>query len=442
MGLTGVSLVFDEATIGLMRGGVQLSRNLVMSLGKLAVLPLVAIAVHDTFGVGLIVAWVLGTMLSLALSAFLLSDPGLGSSIAQTWGLLRGLSKVVMAHNWLNLAIATPPKLIPVVVIIVVSPSANAAFYIAFMLASFLFMVPLHLSTVLFAIASASPELIAEKLRFVLRLSLIIGLPAMAVLAIGAHFTLGIFGSNYSHLATVPLWLLIIGYIPGLPKSQYIAVCRATGRVNRAAIVLTVAMCCELGAVILGGKLGGLNGLCIGYTIVVFIEGIVTAPTVLRAAYARTAASTVSIPTTNGGVPGRDTGPFGYATRPFGRLTGPLTRLTGPIPSLGQDPGIAALATLATAALSDGHTLDVATAVWRTGGFPAVSLDRDLHRNLPEASPDLDRSDVGPNRMSYDSRQQAGIAALMALATPGPSDTPIQDTPVQDLEPGAGDFDW
>jgi O-antigen/teichoic acid export membrane protein len=437
VGLTGVSLVFDEATIGLMRGGVQLSRNLVMSLGKLAVLPLVAIVVHDIFGVGLILAWVLGTTLSLAVSAILLKRSGSRIFHRPDWGLLRGLSKVVMAHNWLNLAIATPPKLIPVLVILVVSPSANAAFYIAFMLASFLFMVPLHLSTVLFAIASASPELIAEKLRFVLRLSLIIGLPAMAVLAIGAHFTLGIFGSNYSHLATVPLWLLIIGYIPGLPKSQYIAVCRATGRVNKAAIVLTVAMCCELGAVIIGGKIGGLNGLCIGYTIVVFIEGIVTAPTVLRAAYARTVAATTSIPPANGGVPGRATGPFGRATGPFGRLTGPLTRLTGPIPSMGQDPGIAALATLATAALSAGHTLDVATAVWRTGGFPAVSLDRDLHRTqFAETSSDLDRSDLGPaaapmkaNQMSYHGRQQAGIAALIALATPEPSDTPVQNPP-------------
>jgi O-antigen/teichoic acid export membrane protein len=423
--LTGVSLVFDEATIGLMRGGVQLSRNLVMSVGKLAVLPLMAIAVHDMFGVGLIVAWVLGTTLSLAASALLLKRSGSTIFHRPDWGLLRGLTKVVMAHNWLNLAIATPPKLIPVLVILVVSPSANAAFYVAFMLASFLFMVPLHLSTVLFAIASASPELIAEKLRFVLRVSLIIGLPAMAVLAIGAHFTLGIFGSNYSQLATVPLWLLIIAYIPALPKTQYIAVCRATGRVTKAAIVLTIAMCCELAGVILGGRLGGLNGLCIGYTIVVFIEGIVTAPTVLRAAYARTAAPATSIPRTNRGVPGPATGPFD-------RLTGPLTRLTGPIPSLGQDPGLAALATLATAAVSEGHTLDVATAVWRSGGFPAVSLDRDLHRRFAEASSDFDR-DVGPNQVSYDSRQQAGVAALIALATPERSPAPAQNQ-----EPRAG----
>jgi len=170
---------------------------------------------------------------------------------------------------------------------VVVSPSANAAFYVAWMLASFLFMVPASLSIVLFAIASATPEVIAEKLRFVLRLSVVIGIPAMAVLALGAHFLLSIFGASYVHLATVPLLLLILAYIPVLPQTQYISVCRATGRVSQAAILLTVAACCELGAVVIGGKLDGLDGVAFAYLAVNVLEGIVTAPTVLRAAYGR-----------------------------------------------------------------------------------------------------------------------------------------------------------
>jgi O-antigen/teichoic acid export membrane protein len=407
VGLTGASFVFDEATIGLMRGGVQLSRNLVMSLAKLAVLPVMAVVLHDMFGVGLVLAWVIGVAVSLLSAAFLLHRSGARIFHRPDWSLLRRLGKVAMTHSWLNLAIATPPKLIPVLVVVVVSPSANAAFYVAWMLASFLFMVPFHLSTVLFAIASASPDLIAEKLRFVLRLSLVIGLPAMVVLAIGAHFVLGIFGSSYSELATVPLWLLIIGYIPGLPKTQYIAVCRATGKVTRAAVVLTVAMCCELGAVILGGKMGGLNGLCIGYTIVVFIEGIVTAPTVIRAAYARTAAATGSIPAIPEPILADEAGPLA-------RITGPLTRITGPIPSLGQGTDMTMLAAVAATAAYQGHTLDVATAVWRTGGNPALEADAG---QLGLGLIPLDLS-----RTSYHTRQQAGIDALIALATPAESD--------------------
>jgi O-antigen/teichoic acid export membrane protein len=399
--LTGASLVFDEGTIGLMRGGVQLSRNLAMSLFKLIALPVTAVVLYDGFGVGIELAWVIGTALSLVPAAVLLVRAGSRVLHRPDWGLLRRLGRVAMAHNWLNLAITTPPKLIPVLVTVVVSPSANAAFYVAWMLASFLFMVPGHLSTVLFAIASASPELIAEKLRFVLRFSLLIGLPMMAALAIGAHFALNIFGASYAILATVPLWTLIVGYLPSLPKAQYIAVCRATGKVTKAATVLTVAAACELAAVIIGGRAGGLDGLSFAYLGVIMIEGLVTAPTVLRAAYARSKAATEGWP----------------AVR---TISSDVRAATGPL---------AALATLATASVSEGHTLDVATEVWRTGGFPAIQYDGDRSRRAAQAVTTIDLygsqptvlaglAGVPAERLSYRHRQQAGMDALIALATP------------------------
>src|ERR1700761_91357 len=51
--LMGATLVFDEGTIGLMRGGVQLWRNLALSGLKLAVLPVTAVVMHDAFGAGI-----------------------------------------------------------------------------------------------------------------------------------------------------------------------------------------------------------------------------------------------------------------------------------------------------------------------------------------------------------------------------------------------------
>ena len=188
------------------------------------------------------------------------------------WRLLRKLGKLAMAHNWLNIAIMVPPKLMPVLVTIAVSTSANAAFYVAWMLVNFLFMVPASLSDILFALASASPDWSQQKLRFVLRLSLLIGIPAMAVLAIGSPLPLTFFGPSYVHQAAIPLLLLILTYLPGLPKVQYIAVCRATGRVGQAAALLSDRPVRCRGRA--GGKLGGLNGLSYAYLGVVTVEGI------------------------------------------------------------------------------------------------------------------------------------------------------------------------
>jgi len=282
--LTGVSLVFDQATIGLMRGGLQLIRNAVFAAGKVLALPAAAIVLHDKFGVGVTASWVAGLGLSMALLAIRLRLAHIPVLPRPDWDVLRRLGRTAIAHNWLNLAITVPMTLIPVLVTVIVSPSANAAFYAAWTLSGFLKVVPTHLSTVLFAVAAADPQIIARKLRFTLRLSVILGLPGMLVLGLGAHFALSLFGPGYARAATLPLWLLVIGYLPTIPKMQYIAVCRAAGRIPRAAAVMTAAAVMEVGASAAGGSYGGLKGLSFALLAVYLLEGIILTPPVIQAA--------------------------------------------------------------------------------------------------------------------------------------------------------------
>ena len=430
--LTGATLVFDEGIIGLLRGGIQLWRNMAMSAIKLAALPVTAaIMLHDTYGVGLTLAYVIGIVGSLVPASIMLVRGGSRLYHRPDWRSLRRLLPVAINHNWLNLAMATPSRIIPIVVTLVVGADKSAVFYVAWMISALLFMVPVHLGTVLFALASASPEVIAEKLRFVLRVSLMIGLPVMAVLAIGAHFMLGLYdnqhnGFIYSHLGTVPLWLLIIGYIPQMPRAQFIAVSRATGNVGRAAGLLCFFASCEVGSIFIGGKFGGLNGLSFAYLGVLIMEGLITAPTVLRAAYAATAAATGAFPAVSGAA--RATGAMPRASGPLARVTGELMRLTGAFPMLPgapdrQENGLAALFAIASAAVaSDGNTLNVATEVWRTGSFPAIPSDATGPRRV-QAATSLDMfggqtAEMPQQKLSYRRRQQAGIDALLAMATP------------------------
>jgi O-antigen/teichoic acid export membrane protein len=282
--LTGVTLVFDQATIGLLRGGLQLSRNTIFAVVKLEALPLGAFLLHDQFGVGITASWVAGMALSAVPIVVHLWSTGTPVLPRPEWGVLRGLGKTAVAHSWLNLSISVPRSLMPVLVTVIVSPSANAAFYAAWTLSYFLYIVPTHLSTALFAVASSDPRAIARKLRLALWLSVLIGLPGMVILGLGAHLALSLFGASYAQAATVTLWLLVIGYLPTIPKMHYIAVCRAQGRIPRAAIVLTSAAAMEVTAAAIGGALGGLNGLSLALVAVFFLEGLVTAPSVLRAA--------------------------------------------------------------------------------------------------------------------------------------------------------------
>jgi O-antigen/teichoic acid export membrane protein len=434
--LTGASLTFDEGTIGLMRGGVQMWRNMAMSGLKLAVLPATALFLHDAYGVGISMSFVVGTAASLVPAVVMLRRGGSRIWHRPDWGLLRRLFKTALNHNWLNLAIATPPRLIPVIVTVAVGPKENGVFYVAYMITSFLFMVPVHLSTVLFAIASASPELIAEKLRFVLRVSLMIGLPVMAVLAVGAHFALGLYGPYYAQEGTIPLLLLIIGYIPQMPKAQFIAVSRATNKVGRAAALLCCTATTEMCAIVVGGHLYGLKGLSVAYLSVITIEGCLTAPTVLRAAYARTKAATGAFPA----VPADAAASAARASGPLARMTGELVRLTGAFPAVPgaptrQENGLAALVALATAAVSNEHTLDVATEVWRTGAFPVVPGGATGPRPTAITTLDLlggqSAAGLPPQRLSYRHRQQAGIDALLAISTQEEAREFVQEEPTK-----------
>ena len=283
--LTAVTSVFDQATIGLLRGGVQLARNLVFAITKMAVLPATAILLHEQFGAGITVSWIAGIAVSMATSAIWLRIRGCPVLPRPDWGILRGLGRSTLAHNWLNLAIAVPVTLIPVLVTVVVSPTANAAFYVAWMVTSFLGAVPVHLSTVLFAIASAEPRMISRKLRFALKVSLGVGIPGVLVLCLGGRFTLSLFGGGYSREATFPLRVLTFAYVPALPKIFYVAVCRAQGKVSRAAVVLTVFAAIEMTAVVVSGMLGGLRGLTVAILVVTVVEGLATTPAIVRAAW-------------------------------------------------------------------------------------------------------------------------------------------------------------
>jgi O-antigen/teichoic acid export membrane protein len=282
--LTAATFVFDQASIALLRGGLQLSRNTILAAAKLLLMPAAAYFLHDRFGNGIALSWVLGTVISVVPIAIWLRRKGTSVVGQPDWGVLRGMRRTVIAYNWLGLALVTPTLLAPILVAALVSPAANGAFYAAWMMVGMLFIVPTHLSTVLFAIASSNPQALATKLRLTLAVSILIGLPGMAVLGLGGHAVLSIFGPAYAHEAALPLSLLAIAYIPTIPRTHYIAVSRATGKIPRAATVMTVAAIMEMAAVVLGAKWNGLVGLSVALLGVKWLTGAVVTPAVVRAA--------------------------------------------------------------------------------------------------------------------------------------------------------------
>lgn len=388
--LTGVGLVFDQGTIGLLRGGLQLSRNMAFTTAKLLALPVAAFLLRHEFGVGIDLAWIVGIAASFLVVAVILRIGGDPILPRPDWDVLRGLGKTAMAHNWLNIAISVPWSVIPVLVTVVVSPTANAAFYAAWTLSGFLYVIPTHLSTVLFAVAAGDVKATARKLRFTLKLSVLIGVPGMIVLGLGAHLALSLFGPGYARLATVPLWLLVLGYLPAIPRMHYIAVCRAKNQITKAAVVLTSFSAAEIAAAAAGGALHGLDGLSVALLAVFTIEAIAVTPAVLSTAMGRGrhrgAEQATAVPAT-----GRRRAapqPAGAAEPQPAGATGQPVRM--PRPPARREPVLAAAGAVRSGAVAgDAHTppsrntdiqeaslaalLSMSGFVSRTGPIPVVS---------------------------------------------------------------------
>jgi O-antigen/teichoic acid export membrane protein len=188
-----------------------------------------------------------------------------------------------MAYNWMNIAVTAPPSIFPILVTLLISPSTNAVFYVAFTLSAVLYLIPTHLSTVLLAMAAAEPNAIAYRVRFALKFSYLIGLPAMAVLILGSHRILSVYGPGYARIGTLPMCLFALWYIPSVFKMLYMAICRASGRMAYCAAILTLFTLAEVGAVAAGAASDGLVGLSIALLAVLTAQGAVIAPLLLRA---------------------------------------------------------------------------------------------------------------------------------------------------------------
>jgi O-antigen/teichoic acid export membrane protein len=276
--LTSAAQVLDQALIGVLRGNLQLMRNLGFAVGKLVVLVAVGAFVASTDAGDVIASWVVGLIASFGVVAVILWRSRTRFLYRPDPRLLRGLKAATLKHHVLNLALFGPRLLLPVLAAIVVSADANAAFYAAWMLVSFAFMIPAHFSTVLHAVGAWDGAALAERLRFSLRMSMLVGLMAGAVLFAAAPVLLHVFGAFYAELATSSLRAMVI-VIPAMTlKLHYVAVERVRDHVGRAASFMSAGAILEVALALVGAAHAGILGMSIGFTLAVALQAVLTLP--------------------------------------------------------------------------------------------------------------------------------------------------------------------
>lgn len=301
--LTAITMVLDEALIGLLRSDLKLWRNTLFASTKLVALFVAGVWLFQRVGLTIYATWALGNALSLgALAGFaVLKGKWTGRIYLPHVGLLRAWGPSALQHHLLNLILQGPIMALPVLVTVLISATMNAWFYVALMLADIVYIFSYALATTLYAVSSAQPNVLAHKARLTISLAMITCALVNCVLLFGSRQLLGIFGHSYAEQAAGSLSILGLGVFPFIIKEHYIVICRIHNRLTNALLPVALGALLELGAAALGARLGGVSGLSLGWITALCIEAICMS----RLVYQTTRFSSMLTPSISCGQPKR-----------------------------------------------------------------------------------------------------------------------------------------
>jgi O-antigen/teichoic acid export membrane protein len=283
VGLTSTTNVVDQAVIGLLRGGLQLRRNLVFAVFKLAALAAVGFAGLSAGGPAIYATWVFGLAFSMVWLVALARRQGSHIRLFRPrWSMFRRRRRAALEHHFLNLVLQAPALTTPLVVTATISVTASAYYYSASLISGFLSYGAFALTFALYAVAVRDVNRLRPALQTTLRLSFGLILAANVVLWLGAPLILRAFGREYASQGTIVLRISGIYVLLLIIKDHFIAIARVRGRIVKAARLCAVGAVLELSLAAVGGAYGGLAWVAVGSFSGLLLEASVMAPTVIR----------------------------------------------------------------------------------------------------------------------------------------------------------------
>jgi O-antigen/teichoic acid export membrane protein len=266
----GWALVVDEATLGLRRSSLQVWRNLCASGLRF---PLVAalLLLGSADSTVLQLAWVAPLLLSVALLVLVVhrgTEPGEQVSATRPTFTedVRRTARPALSHQGLNLAVAAATQVVPVVAAVALAPADNAAFTIAWRVATVAFLPPYLVAVALYAHgASLGTDAFRRTMGRTLPAALLLGLGlCVGAVALGRPGLL-VFGEQYAEASYLLLCLLVPAGTWMVVKDHLVAWWRAQREFRLATRLAAASVLLEVGAAGLGATVGGARGLALGW---------------------------------------------------------------------------------------------------------------------------------------------------------------------------------
>jgi O-antigen/teichoic acid export membrane protein len=271
-----VGILLDQVSTTLRRGDQALLRGLAFGFIAAGSLALIAALSDAQSAQTLLVPWVLAgaavwligmAQLRRTLQGYLLR-PRIVAPIA------RELVASGLPNYALTLSQRAPGLILPVVVLELLSPEANATWYAAWMMAWVVYIVAIQVELTTFAEVAHDPDSLRQSIRRGLRASLGIGVPAALVLVIAAHPLLSILGPEYADAGVAPLRILVLAIVPLTFVQIYYAACRGVGRLNEAIVAGWITGTVSIVAAAAAGTAEGLTAMAVTWLGVQVVAGL------------------------------------------------------------------------------------------------------------------------------------------------------------------------
>ncbi len=272
-GLTAVTMVGGQAFLGTLNGTARMIQQVLFSTFKLVMIGMAAAvgaaddtAILLTWVAGLVVSWVGVDIATRGSARRLLGRPD--------FGLLHTLRHKVVDHYALDVALQAPSLVVPFLVVVLLTPTTNAAFAAVWMLITTAAVIPAVLATVLFPVARAGPKQYRDNFAMSLGLSLLFSTACALFVLIYSRQILALFNPAYPDIAGTSLRFLGFSLVGLTLKFHACALARLDDVMRRASLWFALGGVMELSFAVIGAKLGGLEGLVLGWTSAVSIEGM------------------------------------------------------------------------------------------------------------------------------------------------------------------------
>ncbi|WP_439923019.1 hypothetical protein [Nitrobacter sp. JJSN] len=272
-GLTALTMVVGQAFVGSLNSTGRMIQQVLFSVFKLMLIVVVAV-VSQTSSTAILVTWVAGLLASW-IAVDLLTRGGARRLVGiPDFRLLHTFRRKVLDHYALDVTVQAPSIIVPYLVLVLLSPAATAAFSALWMLVATAAVIPAVLTTVLFPVVRAGPNKSRHHFLVSLTASLLFSLACAVFIFVYSQNILEIFNPIYREIAGSSLRLLGFSLLGLTLKFHACALARLNDAMRKASLPFALGGLLELGFVVAGAKLGGLEGLVIGWTTAISIEGI------------------------------------------------------------------------------------------------------------------------------------------------------------------------